>query len=448
MSAIPSRDELQAKLEEARTRAEAAEAAIQNAGADIDDELLSDLEAEHDEAAEDMQRTTKALDRLEKRNAAIKSVPVSDDDKSKGSVSRVGREPLTYRPRTEGGKVSFFEDMIRAKRNDFDAIARLQRHMKEMQVEFRDLTTVATDGGEFVPPAHLQERWAELARGSRVYADALPSLGSPPANSFTLPRVTGGTTTAIQATENSGVSETDAVTDEITFTTSTIAGMQDLSIQAMNFSVPGLDDVVASDLARDYATKLDVQLLSGSGGSGQVEGVLTNSNVETVTYTDSTPTVGELYTKLADAVQRIATLRFAPADAIFMHPRRWGWIVGAVDSSGRPIVPPVAPQNAPGTFGITNEGAVASLQGLPVFLDANLPTTLGAGTNEDVVIVTRRSDHIFYETGAPMVRVFDDVGSGTLTVRIRVHGYIAYTSDRYGKATAKITGTGLTAPVF
>jgi hypothetical protein len=46
------------------------------------------------------------------------------------------------------------------------------------------------------------------------------------------------------------------------------------------------------------------------------------------------------------------------------------------------------------------------------------------------------------------VRVFDDVGSGTLTVRIRVHGYIAYSSDRYGKASAKITGTGLVAPTF
>jgi HK97 family phage major capsid protein len=381
MSAIATKDELLEQLSKAEERALSAEAAIQANGENIDPEVLAELEAEHEEAVAEMARARSAVERTEARQEALKLVPRLEKDEKSDSGVRVGRTPLTYRPREEGGAISFFQDMIRHKRGDFEAGARLQRHMKEMQVERRDMTTSATDGGEFVPPAHLQDRWAELARSSRIYANVIPSLGAPPAKSFTLPKVTTGTLTAIVDGENAAISEQDAVTAELTFNTKTIAGMVDLSIQSLDFSTPGLDEVVASDLARDYATKLDVQLLNGTNANGQVQGVLQNSNVESVTYTDATPTVAELYSKLADAVQRVATLRFAAAEAIFMHPRRWGWITAAADTAGRPLIPPVAPQNAGGTFGITDQGAVGSLQGLPVFLDANLPTTLGAGTN-------------------------------------------------------------------
>lgn len=37
----------------------------------------------------------------------------------------------------------------------------------------------------------------------------------------------------------------------------------------------------------------------------------------------------------------------------------------------------------------TAEGAVGQMQGLPVFLDANIPTNAGTNTNEDKIIVGR-----------------------------------------------------------
>lgn len=459
-----SLDELRERLTDATERWEATNLALQAAidNDKIDEETVADLESKFEAEGGEVERLRKAIEREEKMVAALKQVPRPEGDVSKVSgdgnghnkaaasaLARVLTEPLTYRPPKEGGQHSFYKDLIFSNR-DFSAAARLQRHMKEMAVEMRaDLNTTDNTGGEFVPPLHLQAEWAELARAGRPFANLLPNRGAPPAFSFTLPKVNTGVATAVQATQNNAIQETDAATTEITFTVATIAGMQDLSIQSVDFSTPGLDEVITADLAADYATKLDQQLLFGSGSSGQVQGVFGNSNINAVTYTDANPTVPEFYPKLADAIQKILTTRYMAADVIVMHPRRWAWILAALDTTNRPLVTPYAPQNALARFdAVAPENIVGNMQGLTVVVDPNIRTTQGAGTNEDEVLVTRVADHVFYETPVPFVRTFDEVGSGTLTVRIRVHGYIAYTSDRQPKASAKITGTGLVAPTF
>lgn len=445
MSKLTTIEELESQLETAQQKAEATDAAIQQAGKDIDVQVLADLESQFTEETEEVSRISANIERRQRLNAAVKLVPRGETDPKDQPRVRT-REPFTYRKASEGGQHSFFKDVYLASKGNSASIARLQRHQREMAVEFRnDLTTVATDGGEFVPPQHLQEEWAALARAGRVFANTIPSRPIPSTGmSFTVPKVTGGTTTALQTTENTAVSETDAVTAEITLTVRTIAGMQDISRQAFERSDPGLDQVIGADLAADYAVRLDTHLLNHAS-----DGILNNGNINSVTYTDASPTVPELYPKLADAIQKIHTLRFMSPDAIFMHPRRWAWILASLDTSNRPLVTPYAPQNAVGNFGgVVAEGAVGNMQGLNVFVDANLPATNGAGTNEDVILVTRLADNLFYESPTPTVRTFEDVGSGTLTVRIQVYGFIAYSSDRYGKAHSKITGTGLVAPTF
>lgn len=445
MSKLPTLDDLQKQLEAARQKAEATDAAIQQAGKDIDPQVLTDLDARFTEETADVGRIAAAIERQVNLSNALKQVPRDEPD-PKGAPRVTGKEPLTYRKAAEGGQHSFFRDVLLAKAGNPASIARLQRHEREMAVEFRnDLTTSATDGGEFVPPLHLQQEWAALARAGRVFANAIGSRPIPSTGmSFTVPKITGGATTALQTTQNTTVSETDPVTAEITLTVRTIAGMVDLSRQAFERSDPGLDMVVGADLAASYAVTLDAHLINHAN-----DGILNNANINAVTYTDASPTVGELYPKLADAIQKIHTLRFMSPDAIFMHPRRWAWILAALDTANRPLVTPYAPQNSVAGFGgVRAEGAVGNMQGLDVFVDANIPSTLGAGTNEDAIIVTRLADNMLFETLTPRVRVYEETLSGELTVRIQVYGYIAYTSDRYGKAHTKITGTGLVAPTF
>jgi HK97 family phage major capsid protein len=110
-----------------------------------------------------------------------------------------------------------------------------------------------------------------------------------------------------------------------------------------------------------------------------------------------------------------------------MHPRRWASLMAAVDSNGRPLATSYGPVNTMTEPGSEQnpQGAVGSLQGLPVYVDPNLPINLGAGTNQDIILVLRTSEMYLYEEGAPRTRVFEDVGSGTQTVRISAWGYFA-----------------------
>ena len=133
-----------------------------------------------------------------------------------------------------------------------------------------------------------------------------------------------------------------------------------------------------------------------------------------------------------------------------MHPRRWAWLLAATDTTGRPLVVPSGqgPTNAVASFaGAVSQQVVGELQGLPVVTDPSIPITDGTGTNEDSIIVMRASDCILYESSL-RTRVLPEVGSGTLTVRLQVYSYLAFTAERQPKSITLIQGTGLAAPTF
>lgn len=445
-------EQLRSQLEEAEARLAQTDQAILDGGKDIDEQTLSDLESRFAEDESEVERLSAALERRERMDTALKRVPRSSNETEKPKGTAQVNEPLIYRRQTEGGQYSFFQDLYFAQKGDGGAVARLQRHQREMAVERRDVSSTSGSGGEFLPPQHLQQMWAELARAGRPFANAMTSRDMPGVGmSFTIPRVTAGTDTGMQ-TEGGQVQETTPTTDEITINVRTVAGQIDLTRQSFERSEPGLDEVLFADLASDYAVTLDTQLISGSGSAPQLPGILNNANINTVTYTESgtppTPTVGELYPKIADAINQVHTGRYMAPNAIFMHPRRWAFFLAALDTSNRPLITPYAPQNALAEFGqVAPQNVVGNLQGLTVFTDPNIPTNLGTGGNEDAILVTRLDDNLLWET-EPRTRVFESVGSSTLTIRLQTFGYVAYTSNRYPQAHTKITGSGLAQPTF
>jgi HK97 family phage major capsid protein len=330
------------------------------------------------------------------------------------------------------------------------------RHARDVaeaaaSTEYRDLTRTDGAGGYAIPPLWLMSQYVDLARAGRAYANVCNTQPLPAGtDSINIPKMSTGTATAIQTADNGAVQETDLADTSVAAPVRTIAGQQDVAIQLLDQSPISFDQVIFRDLVADYATKLDVQVISGSGSSGQVTGVRATSGITTVAYTTGSPTVAGLYSKIADAVQRVHTTRFMPPTVIVMHPRRWAWFLAASDSAGRPLVVPDAgnPQNAVATLGaVAAEQVVGQMHGLPVVTDPSMPTTLGAGTNEDVVHVVRASDLLLFESGIRS-RVLPDVGSGNLTVRLQVYGYLAFTAGRYPTSVVELGGTGLTSPSF
>ncbi len=441
-------EELREKRDEALERMDEAARRIQSLPDDAPEEERDVLTRLFDRENDSVNRLTDDIRKreiIEKARADL--APQTDDDPDPAGAKRTSvKEPLIYEKRSPH---SFFHDLRAAHKGETDAQQRLAAHARQMRVELerRDISNTAGAGGEFVPPLYLQDEWIPLLRAARPTADILTNRALPPGvGSIVLPRLTGGGAVAIH-TENAAVNEVDPTTNNVTATVREIAGQIDISRMLMERSQPGLDEVLFTDLARDYATKLDVQVISGSGSAGQALGLRNVSGVNTIAA-GTTATAAALWPKIASGLASI-TAAYMNTTHVIMHPRRVAFWAAALDGSNRPFFNAVGPYNAMGTVdqGVAN-GFAGMIQGLRVVSDPSIPTNVGTNTNEDVMIVVDASQIILYEEGAPRTRVYEDVGSGTLTVRLSVWGYFALHSARYPAAISIISGTALVPPTF
>jgi HK97 family phage major capsid protein len=292
----------------------------------------------------------------------------------------------------------------------------------------------------------LLQSWIPVARAGRVTADLATKMELPGGtDSISIPKInTGGTVTA--TTGNSVVSNTDMVTSSVTAPVNTYAGQMVSSLALLEQSPIAFDQVVFQDLIAAQAQAIGSAVISGAGTGGAHEGILTNTAVNSVTYTATTPTATGVYTAIAQAISQVAKTRFLPASAIVMNPQRWYWLASQTDSNGRPFVVPNggAPFNAAGEQAeAIAQGGVGTLAGLPVYLDPNIGTTYS--TNQDRVIVARFSDLALFE-GPLRTRVLFETDANTMGVRFQVYNYSAFTSRRYSGAISVCSGTGFAAP--
>ena len=375
---------------------------------------------------------------LEQR--AAKAAEVRAEAKIDTAVAVVKSEPRTYSP---NAPTSFIKDAYAAQyNNDFAAQGRLARHMQEEQVERRDVTSANFAG--LVVPQFLTDLAAPFARAGRVTADLARKHELPAAGlTLSISKVTTGTAVAAQ-TEGASVQNTDMDDTKLDLTVKTFAGMQNVSRQSLERGT-NIDSLVMSDLVSAYHTTLNTavvaELLASAG--------------QTVTYTDASPTVGELYPKLVDAIQKVQTTFFAGPNVIIMHPRRLGMILAALDDQKRPLAvptpnysgqPAVASGNGAPVYG--NSGY--SILGLPVFTDATVSIVQGAGTDQDTIYIGNSQELHLWEQGSgePMMMRFEQPKGSELEVQMIVYGYAAFTANRYANAWAQINGTGLITPTF
>lgn len=404
-------------------------------------ELSTDEDAKIASALDEVRKLDGQIEQhveLEKR--AIESKEIRKEIGVEFSTTVVKSEPRTY---AQHAGTSFLKDAYSAQfNNDFEAQQRLARHMAEERVERRDVTSAAFAG--LVVPQFLTELAAPFARAGRVTADLarkhqLPNEGL----TISISKVTTGSGVAAQ-TEGSAVQETNMDDTKLDLTVKTFAGQQNVSRQALERGT-NIDSLVMADLVSSYHTVLNTavvaELLASAG--------------QTVTYTDASPTVAELYPKLVDAIQKVQTTFFAGPNVIIMHPRRLGMILAAVDGQSRPLAVPTPsssgqPAYAYGSGAPMYGNSGYSILGLPVYTDATISVVEGAGTNQDTIYIGNSQELHLWEQGSgePMMLRFEQPKAAELDVTMIVYGYSAFTANRYPNAWAQINGTGLITPTF
>lgn len=366
-------------------------------------------------------------------------------------VARVGAEERTYRQDMDkrGKGKDFLTDVAAAFRGSWEAQARLQRHMQEERVERgADVLQRATSTSAFtgwVIPQYLVDMNVAAASTGRPFADLCTSHDLPPTGMTAyLSKITTSTSVTDQASQGDAASETDADDTQITISVRTASGSQTISRQAVERGL-GVDDVTIADLLDRYAENLDSKLLTATTSG------LTNI-ATSVAYTDASPTAAELYPKLLAAHSGAAGIFKNKSSrlAVVMHPRRWWWMNAALTTSWPLISGQVPVQAAAENNGAVGYGLVGRLPfGTPVYLDANIPTNLGTGTNEDeVYVVNPREFHLWEDPSAPMLIRAEQPNAKKLQIDLVVYGYYAFYGDRYAGGHQKIAGTGLTTPSF
>jgi HK97 family phage major capsid protein len=395
---------------------------------------------------------------------ASESHPNAVKPNRRTATARIGSEAHTYRAPAErnnslpNGEVepSFLQDLYKAQiRHDPNAMGRLERHGTEMLADRPELferATATTVIPGFIPPQYLEDDFAAFARAGRPTANLCTSRPLPAEGMETdLPRVTTPTATGVQASENAALTNQDVASTLLTNPVVSIGGYIVLSRQAVERGRI-TEQVVMADLAADYNSRLDIQVLNGSGSSGQHRGFLNVSGINAVTFTSATPTIQLLWPKLASAVGQVVSGRFTGPTAIVMSPTQWVWMLAATDSQGRPFIAPesVALNPLATSGGIDYSTPAGNLFGTTVYLDGNMPANLGASTTETRIIVADFRDSYLYEdgAGAPTQLHFEAPAAQNLGVLLVAYGYSSAALGRQPKAISVVSGTGLITPAL
>lgn len=421
-----------AKVEEIRERKAAASAAIETF-----ERELNELEVE--------KRADEQVARLQAETNPTDVVTRKADERVV-----VGAEPRTYQRENDPKGIQFALDVARSyMTGDPLANERLQRHMAEERVHrpgFESRAVVGT--GAFtglVVPQYLVDDFAPAAKAGRPLADAmrhhdLPAKGMV----LNIGKITTETSVDVQ-TEGTTVSETDIDDTLLPINVQTAAGSQTLSRQAVERG-EGVEDTLIDDLTRGFYRNLDSKVIN------QATNGLTNV-ATSIAYTDASPTAAELYPKLlaGPAAAEAALLDTHPGDVIaVMHSRRWYWLQSQLSSTwplfGQPgAAPQLAGMNYGEQYGSGFRGVLPS--GIPVIVDNNIGTTLGAGTEDEIYFVAQSESHLWEDPNAPLLIRAEQTQAKKLAIDLVVYGYFAYTFARRSHAQ-KIAGTGLIAPVF
>jgi hypothetical protein len=373
-------------------------------------------------------------------------------------VARVGQEERTYHKGNcrKGGP--FIRDVVKQfLYRDLDSEQRLLRHMQEERVERSQYLERAAGTGAFTGltvPQYLTDMYAPAVAALRPFADAcnhhdLPADGM----TVNISKIVTATSAALQASENTGVSETNIADSLLTENVQTAAGQQTLSRQAIDRGT-GVEEIVMDDLFRRYATVLDATLFNQA-----TTGI--SAVAASQTYTDAAPTGPKLYSQMVGAAATVETtlLGWAQPDLVVMHPRRWYKLLSAVSATW-PMVFGMG-NNVPVSATATNNdlgyakgirGTLAN--GMSVCVDANVTTVasgaaLTGGAQDHVYIVPTQECHLWEDPNAPVFIRAEQPAAANLGVLLVLYGYFAYSFRRFPSGTiVKISGTGVTTPVF
>ena len=229
-----------------------------------------------------------------------------------------------------------------------------------------------------------------------------------PASGMTInrPKFTTYPTVTVEA-EGGAVSNTDAVSEYLTSTVSKYSGMQTLSIELLERSDPGFFDAITVELQNNYNKVTETALIAFLTAQGtQASAQAATSNGIIAFIKESAPAA------------YLATSYFAKN--YLAGSSQWGLLLGAQDTTDRPIYSASNPMNSGGN--VVPTSVRGNVLGLDLYVSRNVVSTT---IDESAFVIVPEAISVFESPTAYMsVNVV-----ANLQVQVALYGYIAFMAN-------------------
>ena len=204
--------------------------------------------------------------------------------------------------------------------------------------------------------------------------------------------------------EAGAVQNTGMVTEYLTGTVSKYSGMNTISIELLERSDPNFYAELTSQLQNAYLKTIDTTVLAALITAGQQGATQAATSAGVIAYA-------------ADAAQKVYTATGYFASNYVANPSQWQLLLGATDSTGRPIYSASQPMNA---GGLTQPGSIrGNVLGLDLYVDKNF--AVSTNIDDSAVILAPEAFTVYQSPQAYMsVNVVSN-----LQIQVAIYGYMA-----------------------
>jgi len=202
--------------------------------------------------------------------------------------------------------------------------------------------------------------------------------------------------------EGGAVQNTDSVSEYLTTTMSKYSGMQTLSVELTQYSDPGFMEAVTNELVNNYLKVTDAAVVAALTAGGTQAAAVAATSAGIISYISTEAPLA--YTSSSYFAKNYLA-----------GSSQWSLLLGATDSTGRPIYSAGNPMNNGGNAATTS--AKGSVLGLDLYIDRNVVSTT---IDESAFIIAPEAFTVFESPTAFMsVNVV-----ANLQVQIAIYGML------------------------
>jgi HK97 family phage major capsid protein len=340
-------------------------------------------------------------------------------------------------PYADGG--SIFADVRAANKGNTQSLSRLAKAAGLNETEVKAMTE-GTDaqGGYLVPNQRLDQVLEDRSVVPANLLGIFPTL-QVISDTIEIATVTSGMTAGWVA-ELATKPAADLSFGQITASVFTAAGLAVVSNQLLRDSRANgrsVDNYFLRDLRRKLDRLFELAIINGSG-TGQPRGLLQTAGVQS-SATDANLAVASwsvdnVLNALISALMDLENASFN-ATHIIMHPRRWAALSKFRTTDAKEVI----------LNGANPQSGLPSrtLYGVPVITNSQIPVNLGAGTNEDRIIVIDASEQLVLQNQGITLDESPHVYFTSNQTVFRMEQRVGFTAGRYPQSIAVISGAGL-----